>query len=334
MQNNFLSRRDFIALLGSTAVACPLPVGAQQVDRMRRVGFLSALSETDSQAQSWAKEFLQRLQELGWVDGRNVRIDLRFGDADATRLSTLATELVDLSPDVIFAIGGPAAAALRQQTLSIPIVFMQVVDPVAAGFVTNLARPEGNITGFTNFEFSIGGKWLQLLKECATNIDRIAVVFDPANPTWAAYLRAIEAAAPSFGIRLMPVGVRDAASIKQHLAVFTRNPNGAIVVLPSPVTIQHRELIIGAAAADRLPGMYPYRFFTVDGGLMSYGARLLDLYKGGVSYVDRLLRGAKVAELPVQLPTKYELVINLKTAKRAGITVPPPLLAGADEVIE
>ena len=328
-----MRRREFILGLGGAA-AWPLATRAQQPERMRRIGFLSALSETDTQAQAWAKLFLQRLQELGWVDEYNVRIDLRFGDADAARLSTLATELVDYSPDVIFAIGGPAAAAVRQQTLSIPTVFVQVVDPVSSGFVTNLARPEGNITGFTNFEFSVGGKWLQLLKECATNIDRVAVVFDPANATWAAYLRTIEAAAPSFGLRLIPAGVRDAASINHHITSFARTPNGAVVVLPSPITIQHRGLIIGAAAAHRLPGMYPYRFFTVDGGLMSYGARLLDLYTGGASYVDRILRGAKVAELPVQLPTKYELMINLKTAKIAGITVPPSLLAGADEVIE
>src|SRR5262249_21513713 len=192
-----------------------------------------------------------------------------FAGEDAARISTLASELIELRPDVVLASGALAATALRQQTLSIPTVFVQVVDPVSSGFVTNLGRPEGNITGFTNFEFSVGGKWLQLLKECATNIDRVAVVFDPANPTWAAYLRTIEAAAPSLGLRLIPAGVSDAASISHHISSFARTPNGAVVVLPSPVTIQHRELIIGAAAANRLPGMYPYRFFTVDGGLMS-----------------------------------------------------------------
>jgi len=302
--------------------------------RVRRIGFLSGFAESDSNIQRWVKEFVHGLEGLGWVDGRNVRIDVRFADADAMRLSMLAKELVELGPEVIVASGGPAASALRQQTLSIPIVFVQVVDPVAAGFVTNLARPEGNITGFTNFEFSIGGKWLQLLKECAPSIDRVAVAFDPANPTWAAYLRTIEAAAPSFGLRLIPAGLRDAADIRQRLAALARDPNGAVVVLPSSVTAKHRESIIDAAVAQRLPVIYPDRYFTVDGGLMSYGTRSTDLYKGAGSYVDRILRGAKVAELPIQLPTKYELVINLKTAKIAGIKVPPTLLAHADEVIE
>src|ERR1700747_193782 len=205
----------------------------------------------------------------------------------------------------------------------------KVVDPVSAGFVTNLARPEGNITGFTNFEFSVGGKWLQLLKECAPTVDRIAVVFYPANPTWGAYLRTIEAAAPSFGVRLIPAGVRDAAEITQRIATFARDPNGALVVLPSPVTIRHRETIIVAAARHRLPPLYPYRFFTVDGGLMSYSSDVLDQYRRAASYVDRILRGAKVAELPVQQPIKYELTINLKTVKTLGLTIPDSLLARA-----
>ena len=250
------------------------------------------------------------------------------------RISQLATELVEGHPDLIIASGTAGAAALRQQSLSIPIVFVQVVDPVLAGFVTNLARPEGNITGFTNFEFSVGGKWLQLLKECAPAISRIAAVFDPANPSWAAYLRTIEATAPSFGVQLTPAAVRDAAEIKQRVAVFAREPNGAVVVFPSPVTLQYRESIIAATAEQRLPAMYPYRVFTVDGGLMSYGSSLPDVYRGAASYADRILKGAKVVELPVQQPTKYELVINLKTAKALGLTVPSTLLAHADAVIE
>jgi putative tryptophan/tyrosine transport system substrate-binding protein len=329
-----MRRREFTTLLGGAAAAWPLLVRAQQNDRVRRIGFLSSLVEGDPQFQGWVREFVQRLQELGWVNGRNVRIEFRFGGADATRLSTWAAELIEFGPDVILALGGPAASAVRQQTLSIPIVFVQVVDPVAAGFVTNLARPEGNITGFTNFEFSVGGKWLELLKECAPSSDRIAVVFDPANPTWAGYLRGIEAAAPSFGLRLVPVGVRDADEITQRMAAFARDPNGAVVVLPGPVTILYRETIFSAASRQHLPAMYPYRFFTADGGLMSYGPRLLDLYRGGASYVDRILRGAKVSDLPVQLPTRYELVINLKTAKITGVTVPPNLLARGDEIIE
>jgi putative ABC transport system substrate-binding protein len=211
---------------------------------------------------------------------------------------------------------------------------VHVADPVSAGFVTNLARPEGNITGFTNFEFSIGGKWLQLLKDCARAVSRIALVFDPTNPSWAAYLRTIEAAAPSFGIKLTPASVRDATEIKQRITAIAREPNGAAIVFPSPVTMQHREMIIAATAEHRLPAMYPYRFFTVDGGLMSYGALVPDSYGRAASYANRILRGAKVAELPVQQPTKYELVINLKTAKALGLAVPATLLATADEVIE
>jgi putative tryptophan/tyrosine transport system substrate-binding protein len=329
-----VKRREFMTLLGGAAAAWPLAARAQQSERMQRIGFLSGVPESDPEIQSWARGFVQRLEELGWVNGRNLRIDIRFGDTDATRLSMLATELIELGPHVILASGGPAAIAVRQHTFSIPIVFVQVADPVSAGFVTNLARPEGNITGFTNFEFSVGGKWLQLLKECAPSTDRIAVVFDPATPTWAAFLRTIEAAAPSFGLRLIPAGVRNADEIIERIAAFARNPNGALVVLPSSLAIQHRRSIIDVAAMHRLPAVYPFRLFTVDGGLMSYGIRSLDLYIGAASYVDRILRGAKVAELPIQLPTKYELVINLKAATIAGLTIPPTLLVHANEVIE
>ena len=328
-----MRRREFISLLGGAAVLWPLAANAQS-DRVRRVGHLSTLAQSDLEDQSWIKELVQRLQELGWTNGRNVQVDFRFSDADAARTSMLATELIELRPDVVLAAGALAATALRQQTLSVPIVFVRVVDPVSAGFVTNLARPEGNITGFTNFEFSVGGKWLQLLKECAPSVDRIAVVFDPANPTWAAYLRTIEAAAPSFGVRLIPAGVRDAAEITQRVAAFARDPNGALVVIPGPVTIGHRETIIVAAAQQRLPTIYPYGVFTVDGGLMSYGPDVPDSYRHAASYVDRILRGAKVAELPVQQPVKYELTINIKTAMALGVIIPPSVLAIADEVIE
>jgi putative ABC transport system substrate-binding protein len=327
-------RREFITLLGGTVAAWPLAARSQQDDRVRRIGFLSVITEGDPEGQTWIREFLQRLQELGWTNGRNVQVDFRYGGADATRTSMLAAELIELRPDVMLAAGLSAAVALRQQSLSIPIVFLQVADPVSAGFVTNLARPEGNITGFTNFEFSIGGKWLQLLKECAPSVSRIGVVFDPANPSWAAYLRTIEAVAPSFGVQLTPVSVRDAAEIKQRITAFARETNGAIVVFPSPVAFQHRASIIAAAAEQRLPAMYPYRFFTVDGGLMSYGPPVGDAYRRAASYADRILKGTKVAELPVQQPTKYELAINLKTAKALGLTVPPGLLVAADEVIE
>jgi len=328
-----MRRREFIKLVGGAAAIWPLAARAQQGDGVRRVGALSTFAESDPEVQGWIRELVQRLQELGWTNGPNVQVDLRFSNA-ATRTSMLATELIELRPDVVLAAGALAATALREQTLSVPIVFTHVVDPVSAGFVTNLARPEGNITGFTNFEFTVGGKWLQLLKDCAPSVDRIAVVFDPANPTWGAYLRTIEAAAPSFGVRLIPAGVRDAAEITQRVATFARDPNGALVVLPGPVTIRHREAIIVAAARHRLPTIYPYRFFTVDGGLMSYGSDVLDSYRRAASYIDRILRGTKVAELPVQQPTKYELTINVKTAKTLGLTVPDTVLGCADEVIE
>jgi ABC-type uncharacterized transport system substrate-binding protein len=285
------------AILSVRQPRCPSRrARAQQAGAMPRVGLLRVFAESDPEGQALIRELMQGLQELGWVNSRNVRIDFRFGGDDAAHISTLVTELIKLRPDVVLASGALAATALRQQTLSLYTDrFVQVVDPVSAGFVTNLARPEGNITGFTNFEFSVGGKWLQLLKECAPSVDRIAVVFDPANPTWAAYLRTIEAAAPSFGVRLIPAGVRDAAEITQRIATFARDPNGALVVLPSPVTIRHRETIIVAAARHRLPTIYPYRFFTVDGGLMSCASDVLDSYRRAVSYVDRILRGAKVA---------------------------------------
>jgi putative tryptophan/tyrosine transport system substrate-binding protein len=329
-----MRRREFVALLGGAAVGWPLAPRAQPSERVRRVGFLSVFAESDPEGQAWIRELIQRLQELGWVNDRNVQIDFRFGGADARRLATLASELVELRPDIIFAVATNAAAALRQQTLSIPIVFVQVADPVGQGFVTNLARPEGNITGFTHFEFSIGGKWLQVLRECAPGVSAVAVVFDPNLPTWAPYLRSIETAAPTFGVRLTPAGVSDAADIEQRIAAFAREPKGALVVLPSPVTIQHRQSIIAATARHRLPAVYPYRFFTVNGGLMSYGVDVPDLYKRAASYVDRILKGEKPADLPVQAPTKYELVINLKTAKALGLEVAPTLLARADEVIE
>jgi ABC-type uncharacterized transport system substrate-binding protein len=329
-----MRRREFISLLGGAAAAWPIAARAQQTDRVRRVGFLTPNTESDPETHTWIKELTHRLTELGWTSGGNLRIDYRFGNADATLLSKAANELVESRPDVILAVGTPAAAALRQWTLSIPIVFVQVADPVAGGFVTNLARPEGNITGFTNLEFSIGGKWLSLLKECAPSVARIALVFDPATPSWTAFLRTVEAAAPSFGVQLTPAGVRDAVEIEHRIAAFAGEPNGALVVVPNPVTIKDRKLIVEAAARHRLPAIYPYRFFTADGGLMSYGVEVPDLYRRAASYVDWILRGSKVAELPVQQPTKYVLAINLKTAKALGLTVPQTLQAAADEVIE
>ena len=271
-----MRRRGFITLLGGAA-AWPLAARAQQPRGMPRIGLLSVFAENDPEALTWIRELMQGLQELGWVNGRNVQIEFRFvgGDPDPARISTLATELIELRPDMLFAVGPIPAAALRQQTLSIPIVFVLVADPVAQGFVINLARPEGNITGFTNFEFSMGGKWLQLLKECAPDVSAVAVVFNPNIPSWAHFLSSIEVAAPTFGIRLTPVAVRDAVDIERRLAAFAREPNGALIVLGSPVTIQHRQTIIAATTRHRLPAIYPLRVFTVSGGLMSYGLTCL-----------------------------------------------------------
>ena len=328
-----MKRREFITLLGGTGV-WPLAARAQQPDRVRRVGFLISTAETDQEARAWITAFERRLAELGWADGRNVRIEYRFGEGDATRMPQLAKELLELRPDAVLAATFSAATAMRQQTLSIPIVFVMVADAVSAGFVTNLARPEGNITGITNFEFSIGGKWLQVIKECAPAVNSVAVIFDPANPTWAPYLRTVEAAAPTFGMQLTPAGVTNAADIDRDITAFSRKPNGAIVVIPAPVTVLHRDKIIAMAAQHRLPAVYPYRFYALSGGLVSYGVDLLESYRRAASYVDRILKGAKPADLPVELPTKFELVINLKTAKALGITVPPTLLATASELIE
>jgi len=328
-----VKRRDFVTLLGG-AVAWSLAARAQQPDRVRRVGFLISTAETDQEARNWIRAFEQRFAELGWTDGRNVRIEYRFGGGDATRMPQLARELLELRPDAVLAATLSAATAVRQQTLSIPIVFVQVADAVSAGFVTNLARPEGNITGITNFEFSIGGKWLQVIKECAPTVSSVAVIFDPANPSWAPYLRTVEAAAPAFGIQLTPAGVTNAADIERDITTFSRMPNGAVVVLPAPVTVLHRDTIIAVAAQHRLPAVYPYRFYAQSGGLVSYGIDLAESYRRAASYVDRILKGAKPADLPVELPTKFELVINLKTAKALGIDVPPMLVARADEVIE
>jgi putative ABC transport system substrate-binding protein len=329
-----MRRREFIRLIGGAAAAWPLAARAQQPDRLRRIGFVTVNDESDPEAQLMVAAFRKGLEEFGWTDGRNIRIDYRFGGGDATLMPKLAKELVELRPDMIVAATTTAATAVRQLTLSIPIVFVQVPDPVAAGFVTNLARPDGNITGFTNFEFSIGGRWLQVIKECAPGVSRVAVVFDPANPAWAAYMRTIETAAPSFNVHLTPAGVRNAAEIETNFTAFAREPNGALVVLPSPVNTQQRETIIAMAARHRLPAVYPYCYFVTNGGLMSYGVDLPDLYKQAASYVDRLLKGAKPADLPVQLPTKFEFIINLKTAKALGLTVPSSLLATANEVIE
>jgi putative ABC transport system substrate-binding protein len=329
-----MRRREFIGVVLGAA-ALPLGARAQQSEHIRRIAYLTTSAEDDPENRQWVAAFRKGLEEHGWIEGRNVRIDYRFGGGDSTAMPRLAKELLELRPDVILAATGPGVNAARQQTLSIPIVFVQVPDAVSAGYVTNLAHPEGNITGFTNFELSIGEKWLQVMRECSPGVHRIGVVFDRGNPNWALFLRTIETAAPSFKVQLTPLGVADTAEIEANITKFAAEPDsGGLIVIPSPITIRHRSRIIALAMERRLPAIYPYRFFAVEGGLASYGIDLPSTFRQAASYVDRILKGAKPGDLPVQFPTKFELVINLKTAKALGYELPASLVARADEVIE
>jgi putative ABC transport system substrate-binding protein len=329
-----MRRREFITLLGGAAAAWPLAARAQQSGRVRRIGALMGIAENDPESQARITAFLQRLQELGWTEGRNVRIDYRFAGGDTRRMRAYAAELVGLAPDVILVQSNDGLAALRQETRTVPIVFAVVADPVGSGFVESLARPGGNITGFTIFEPSLGGKWLQALKEIAPGVTRVAAILHPETTANVGFLRAAEAAAPSFGMTLTAEGVHDAAEIERAVTAFAAEPNGGLVVLPHPVTAAHRDLIIGLAARHRLPAVYAFRFFATAGGLMAYGNDSVDLFRRAAAYVDRILKGEKPGELPVQAPIKFELFINLKTAKALGLEVPPTLLGRADEVIE
>ena len=326
-------RREFITLLGGAA-AWPYMARAQQPDRMRRIGVLMANAKSDPETQRYIKAFLQGLQELGWADGRNVQIAYRWGGANLDRIRTYAAELVGLKPDVILAQTALVVAPLQRETRTVPIVFLQIVDPVESGLVAGLARPGGNLTGFTSFEFSTATKWLEILKEIAPSVTRVATILNPVQSPQVGILRAIETVARSVGVLLTAAGVSDAAEIERAVTDFARELNGGLIVVPNPVTIGHRELIIALAARHRLPAVYAYRYFVTDGGLISYGPHFVDQYQQAAGYVDRILKGEKPADLPVQAPTKYELVINLKAAKTLGLTVPPTLLARADEVIE
>jgi ABC-type uncharacterized transport system substrate-binding protein len=325
-----VKRREFITLLGGAA-AWPLAARAQQ-ERLRRIGVLMNFAADDAEGQVRLAAFLQGLQEAGWAVGRNVQIELRWGAADNELYRKHAAELGALAPDVIFASATPSVQALQHANRTMPIVFAMVGDPVGMGLVANLARPGGNATGFTPMEFGFGAKWVELLKEIAPGVTRVAVLRDlTIGP---AQLSAIQAVAPSFGVELSAVGVGDAGEIERSIAAFARSSNGGLVVTASTSALVHRDLIIMLAARHRLPAVYPFRYFVTRGGLISYGANPLDQYRRAAGYVDRILKGEKPADLPVQAPTKYELVLNLKTAKALGLDVPPPVLARADEVIE
>jgi ABC-type uncharacterized transport system substrate-binding protein len=329
-----MQQRDFITLIGGAAAAWPLAVHAQQPGGMRRIGVLMAFAENDLDAQANITAFRQALQKLGWTESGNVHIDYRWGAGDPERIRAYAIELVGLKPDVILAVSALVLQPLLQEARSIPIVFTQIGDPVGSGFVASMPHPGGNITGFTPAEFSMQGKKLEILKEVAPRVTRVAVLLNPEQIPQAGMWRAIEDVAPTFRVQLTAAAVRDPAEIERAIDIFARESNGGLIVLPSGLTIVQRGLIIALAARHRLPAVYQYRQFVTDGGLMSYGNDLADQYRQAASYVDRILRGEKPGDLPVQQPTKFELVINLRTAKALGLTVPPTLLDRADEVIE
>lgn len=329
-----MQRRDFITLLGGAAVAWPLVARAQQGERMRRIGVLVSGAESDVEMQVPLAAFRERLKRLGWTDGRNVRVDYRFVAGKADQYEPLAKELVALQPDVILARGTPATAALQRESRAIPIVFVVVSDPVGSGLVASLVRPGGNITGHLLYEEGIAGKWLALLKEIAPRLSRAALMANPGTTPYDYFLRAAAALAPSLAIELVPSPVENAAEIERAIETFARAPNGGLLLPPDSTTILHRDLIIALAARHHLPAVYAFRLFVVAGGLMSYDTNIVDHYRQAASHVDLILRGAKPADLPVQAPTKYETVVNLKTAKALGLDVPPSLMVRADEVID
>jgi len=330
-----VKRREFIGLLSGAAVAWPLAAGAQQGDRMRRVGVLMAIAADDPQSQRRMTAFVQGLQELGWTDGRNIRIDTRWtGGGDTDRMRRQAAELVALTPDVILASGGAAVGALLEASRTTPIVFTLTVDPVGAGYVASLARPGGNATGFTGYEYGLATKWLELLKEIAPRVTRAVVLRDASIPQGVGQFAVIQAAAPSLGVELRPVDLRNADEIERGITAFAREGNGGLIVTASGLAIVHRDLIIALAARHKLPAIYFQQFFVSAGGLVAYGFDPIDPHRRAAAYVDRILKGEKPGDLPVQSSTKYELVINLKTAKALGLDVPATLLARADEVIE
>jgi ABC-type uncharacterized transport system substrate-binding protein len=328
-----MNRRTFIPGLGSAAVVWPLAIRAEQAERPRRVGMLMNVSENDQNARGYVTAFRQQLQDLGWTDGRNVRINIRWGSGDAERHRRYANELAALAPDVVLAATPPTVVAMREAAPTLPIVFVLAIDPVGSGLVASLARPGGNATGFTVYEYAIAAKWLELLKEIAPAVTRVAVMRDPAIAAGIGQFAAVQTVAP-IGLELSVIGPQDDGAYEQAVAEFAREGNGGLIVTASGFAANHVDLIVGSAERHKLPVIYPFRYFVTAGGLASYGPDVVDPYRRAAQYVDRILKGEKPADLPVQTPTKYELIINLKTAKALGRGVPEALLARADEVIE
>jgi putative ABC transport system substrate-binding protein len=328
-----MRRRQFIALLGGAA-AWPLAARAQQPEQTRRIGVLMSLAADDKEGQARVDAFAQGLRELGWIDGRNVQIDIRWAAGGDRIRQRYAAELVALSPDVIMASGGSVVGPLLQATRTVPIVFTQTPDPIGAGFVDSLARPGGNATGFSIFDYNIAGKWLELLRQIAPGVTRAAVIRDPATPQGIGQFSAVHAVAPSLGLDVSPINASEPSEVERAIKAFANSPNSGLIVSGSNFAITHRELIIKLAHQHKLPTVYPLRFFVAAGGLIAYGPDAIDPHRRAAAYVDRILKGEKPADLPVQAPTKYELVINLKTAKTLGLTIPQSLLATANEVIE
>jgi ABC-type uncharacterized transport system substrate-binding protein len=330
-----MKRLAFITLLGGAAATWPLAARAQQAERMRRIGVLMGRSESDREGQAFVAAFREELQKLGWAEGRNIRIDYRWATpGDTESIQRVANELVALQPDLVLAQNTPNTAALAQQTRNIPIVFATVSDPVGSGFVANFPRPGGNVTGFTNIEPTTAGKWLELLKEIAPHVARVAFLFNPATAPYEYYLSSFKAAARSFAVEAIAAPVRDRSELEPVITALARAPNGGLVLMTDTFLLNHREEITSLAVRYRLPAVYPYRAFPEAGGLLSYGNDTHDNFRRAASYVDRILKGAKPSELPVQAPVKFDLAIKLKTAKALGLEIPPTPLARADEVIE
>jgi putative tryptophan/tyrosine transport system substrate-binding protein len=329
-----MRRRDFITLVGGAAAGWPVAALAQPTNSMRRIGWLVGLGENDPEARRRTTAFVQQLDRLGWTTGRNIRIDYRWLSDSVDLNETYIEELAALKPDVLVASSTPAVKALRERTSATPIVFAIVTDPVSSGLVTSLTSPGGNATGFTNFEYTMGGKWLEILKQGALGVAKVTLIYNPKTTPYAGYLKSIEASASSLGVELVASGVADTTEIEQVITLAGAASNGGLIVLPDFFTAANHLFIIASAARHRVPAIYPYRYFAADGGLMSYGVNTAEEFRRAATYVDRILRGASPGELPVQAPNKFEFVINLKTAKALGIAMSPTLLALADEVIE